>query len=199
MRTRLSLFAALSAGLLATATLAQDAAPSAAVGKPAPDFTLKDETGKTHSLAQYKGRTVVLEWTNPDCPFVRRHYAADTMQKVYAGLDPKQVVWLTVESTSTNTPERSVAFKKAEGFTWPLLQDKDGKVGRAYGARTTPHMYVIDAQGVLRYAGAIDDDPRGNKPTSTNYVRQAVQAVLSGGTPNPSSTTPYGCSVKYGS
>ncbi|HEY0092787.1 MAG TPA: thioredoxin family protein [Archangium sp.] len=174
------------------------AADTAQVGKPAPAFTLKDEAGKEHSLSQYKGKVVVLEWTNPGCPFVQRHYTADTMQKTFSGLDAKKVVWLAVDSTASNTPEKSAAWKKTEGFAYPVLQDASGTVGKAYGAKTTPHMYVIDEQGVVRYAGAIDDDPRGNKKEgTTNHVKTAVEALL-GGKPVPASTTePYGCSVKY--
>ncbi|HZH76990.1 MAG TPA: thioredoxin family protein [Archangium sp.] len=174
------------------------AADTAQVGKPAPAFTLKDETGKEHSLAQYKGKVVVLEWTNPGCPFVKRHYTADTMQKTLAGFDAKKVVWLAVDSTASNAAEKSAAWKKEEGFTYPVLQDASGTVGKAYAAKTTPHMYVIDEQGVVRYAGAIDDDPRGNKKEGiTNHVKVAVDALLSG-KPVPAATTePYGCSVKY--
>ena len=174
------------------------AADTAQVGKPAPAFTLKDEAGKEHSLSQYKGKVVVLEWTNPGCPFVQRHYTADTMQKTFTGLDAKKVVWLAVDSTASNTPEKSAAWKKTEGFAYPVLQDASGTVGKAYAAKTTPHMYVIDEQGVVRYAGAIDDDPRGNKKEgTTNHVKTAVEALL-GGKPVPASTTePYGCSVKY--
>ena len=174
------------------------AADTAQVGKPAPAFTLKDETGKEHSLSQYKGKVVVLEWTNPGCPFVQRHYTAGTMQKTLAGFDAKKVVWLAVDSTSSNTPDKSAAWKKTEGFGYPVLQDASGTVGKAYGAKTTPHMYVIDEQGVVRYAGAIDDDPRGNKKEgTTNHVKTAVDALLSG-KPVPAATTePYGCSVKY--
>jgi len=174
------------------------AADTAQVGKPAPAFTLKDESGKEHSLSQYKGKIVVLEWTNPGCPFVQRHYTADTMQKTFNGVDAKKVVWLAVDSTASNTPDKSAAWKKAEGFTYPVLQDASGTVGKAYGAKTTPHMYVIDEQGVVRYAGAIDDDPRGTKKDGpTNHVKTALDAVLSG-KPVPASTTePYGCSVKY--
>ncbi len=174
------------------------AAETAQVGKPAPAFTLKDESGKEHSLAQYKGKVVVLEWTNPECPFVKRHYEADTMQKTQAGFDSSKVVWLTVDSTSHNTPEKTVAWKKGEGFSQPVLQDPSGTVGHSYGAKTTPHMYVIDTQGVLRYAGAIDDDPRGNKKDGvTNYVKTAVDAVLSGKPVATPTTDSYGCSVKY--
>lgn len=173
------------------------AAETAEVGKPAPAFTLKDEAGKEHSLAQYKGKLVVLEWTNPECPFVQRHYKADTMEKTLQGFDSKKVVWLTVDSSAHRTAEMAAAFKKEEGFTRPLLVDSGGEVGKAYGAKTTPHMYVIDEQGVLRYAGAIDDDPRGKSEKPTNHVKAAVDALLSG-KPVPNATTqPYGCSVKY--
>lgn len=173
------------------------AADTAQVGQPAPTFTLKDETGKAHSLSEYKGKVVVLEWTNPHCPFVQRHYAAKTMQTTLSGFDAKKVVWLAVDSTSTNSPEQDAAWKKEKGFSYPMLQDQGGSVGHAYGAKTTPHMYVIDGQGVLRYEGAIDNDPRGNQKSVTNYVQTSVDALLSG-KPVPESTTEsYGCSVKY--
>ncbi|MBN1204014.1 MAG: thioredoxin family protein [Myxococcaceae bacterium] len=173
------------------------AADSAEVGKPAPAFTLKDETGQEHSLAQHQGKIVVLEWTNPGCPFVQRHYRAATMQHTLDGFAANKVVWLAVESTSSNTPARSAAWKKEKGFTYPVLQDADGKVGKAYGAKTTPHMYVIDEKGVLRYAGAIDDDPRGRNANAVNHVKTTVDALL-GGKPVPAATTePYGCTVKY--
>lgn len=169
----------------------------AEVGKPAPAFTLKDETGKEHSLSQYKGKVVVLEWTNPECPFVQRHYQADTMANTLKGFDAKKVVWLAVDSTAHNTPEKSAAWKKTEGFTYPVLQDASGATGKTYGAKTTPHMYVIDTEGVVRYAGAIDDDPRGKNDKKVNHVQTTVDAVLNGKPVPASTTTPYGCSVKY--
>jgi len=166
------------------------------VGQPAPTFALPDESGLQHSLAQYRGKVVVLEWTNPECPFVQRHYTSKTMQKTLAALG-KQVVWLAIDSTYSNTPEKSAAWKKEQGFPYPVLQDPSGAVGHAYGAKTTPHMFVIDEHGVVRYAGAIDDDPRGRSATPTNYVRQAVEAVETG-KPVPATTSaPYGCTVKY--
>ena len=187
-------FTALALGSL---FVGMPALADAEVGKPAPAFTLKDETGKEHSLAQYKGKVVVLEWTNPECPFVKRHYAAKTMANTLAGVDAKQVVWLAVDSSAGHTPESAKAWKQQQGFGYPVLLDGEGRTGQAYGAKTTPHMYVIDAQGVLRYAGAIDDDPRGSSKSATNHVKAAVDAVL-GGKPVPaSSTKPYGCSVKY--
>ncbi|MCP3170091.1 thioredoxin family protein [Myxococcus qinghaiensis] len=169
----------------------------AEVGKPAPAFTLKDEAGKEHSLSQYKGKVVVLEWTNPECPFVQRHYQADTMANTLKGFDAKKVVWLAVDSTAHNTPEKSATWKKTEGFTYPVLQDASGATGKTYGAKTTPHMYIIDTEGVVRYAGAIDDDPRGKNDKKVNHVQTAVDAVLNGKPVPASTTTPYGCSVKY--
>ncbi|ATB29448.1 thioredoxin family protein [Melittangium boletus] len=174
------------------------AADTAQVGKPAPAFTLKDEAGKEHSLSKYKGKIVVLEWTNPGCPFVQRHYTANTMQKTFGGFDSSKVVWLAVDSTASNTPDKSAAWKKEKGFSFPVLQDPSGKVGKEYGAKTTPHMYVIDDKGVVRYAGAIDDDARGNKTAdTTNYVKTAVDALLSGKDVPTATSEPYGCSVKY--
>ena len=173
------------------------AADTAQVGKPAPAFSLKDESGKAHDLSQYKGKVVVLEWTNPECPFVQRHYKAQTMTKTLQGVDASKVVWLAVDSSSTHSADSAKEWKKAQGFGYPVLLDTEGRTGQAYGAKTTPHMYVIDAQGVLRYAGAIDDDPRGSSKAAKNHVRTAVDALL-GGKPVPASTTkPYGCSVKY--
>ncbi|MFY2556365.1 thioredoxin family protein [Corallococcus terminator] len=169
----------------------------AEVGKPAPAFTLKDEAGKEHSLSQYKGKVVVLEWTNPECPFVKRHYEADTMANTLKGFDAKKVVWLAVDSTAHNTPEKSATWKKTEGFTYPVLQDASGATGKTYGAKTTPHMYIIDAEGVVRYAGAIDDDPRGKSDKKVNHVQTTVDAVLNGKPVPAATTTAYGCSVKY--
>ncbi|MCY1040585.1 redoxin domain-containing protein [Corallococcus sp. bb12-1] len=172
------------------------AADTAEVGKPAPAFTLKDEAGKTHNLADYKGKVVVLEWTNSECPFVKRHYEAKTMQTTQKGFDAKKVVWLTVDSTASHNAKFAADWKKKEGFTQPVLVDTDGKVGKSYAAKTTPHMYVIDGEGVVRYAGAIDDDARG-KGATTNYVKTAVDAVLGGQQVPTATSEPYGCSVKY--
>ncbi|MFY1830905.1 thioredoxin family protein [Myxococcus fulvus] len=187
-------FTALALGSL---FVGMPALADAEVGKPAPAFTLKDEAGKEHSLSKYKGKVVVLEWTNPECPFVKRHYEADTMANTLKGFDAQKVVWLAVDSTSHNTPEKSAAWKKTEGFSYPVLQDASGTTGKAYGAKTTPHMYIIDAEGVVRYAGAIDDDPRGKNEKKNNHVQTAVDAVLNGKPVPASTTTPYGCSVKY--
>lgn len=173
------------------------AADTAEVGKPAPAFTLKDEAGKAHSLSEYKGKVVVLEWTNPECPFVKRHYEAKTMQNTQKGFDAKKVVWLTVDSSSTHNAKSAADWKKKEGFSQPVLLDTDGAVGKSYAAKTTPHMYVIDGEGVVRYAGAIDNDPRGKEATKMNYVQTAVDALLNGKQVATPTSEPYGCSVKY--
>lgn len=179
------------------ALLFSAAASAATVGAPAPDFTLKDETGKEHKLSQYKGKVVVLEWVNPECPFVVRHYKAKTMQTTWAGAGEDKVVWLAIDSTAHNTPEKSAAWKKEQGFSYPILQDPEGTVGKLYGAKTTPHMYVIDSEGVLRFAGGIDDDPRGRKEKPKNFVKQALAELLAGKEVSEKTSTPYGCTVKY--
>jgi peroxiredoxin len=201
MRTVLALFAL---GLLATPVLAQDGetptAPTATVGQPAPDFTLTDGEGNTYTLADYRGQIVVLEWTNPGCPFVVRHYQSQTMSGLIEELG-EGVVWLTINSTHARHRDAESIAGGNEGQTWPTLLDSDGTVGRAYSARTTPHMFVITADGTLAYDGAIDNDPRGrldrDDPEYVNYVRQAVHAVRAGEQPATTTSEPYGCSVKY--
>jgi peroxiredoxin len=119
------------------------------------------------------------------------------MANTLKGFDANKVVWLAVDSTANNTPDKSAAFKKEKGFTYSVLQDPEGTVGKAYGAKTTPHMYVIDEKGVLRYVGAIDDDARGKAEKPNNHVKAAVDALLTGKAVPASTTEPYGCSVKY--
>ncbi len=176
---------------------AEEAATVATVGKPAPDFTLKDETGKEHKLSDYKGKVVVLEWTCPTCPYVVRHYEEKTMEKTHAELGKDKVVWLAVDSSHFVKPEESAEWKKKEGFGYPVLQDADGKVGTLYNAKRTPHMFIVDAEGVLRYDGAIDNNPRGEVESPTNFVSQAVGALLEGKDVPEPKNTPYGCTVKY--
>jgi peroxiredoxin len=167
------------------------------VGSPVPDFALKDEAGVEHKLSDLKGKLVVLEWTNQECPFVQRHYKKDTMEKLAAKFGGEGVVWMAVNSTSDNNPSDTPKWKKQQGFAYPTLQDQDGKLGKLFNAKTTPHMYVIDATGKLAYAGAIDDDARGSSDKPVNYVEGALQALERGEVPDPSQTTSYGCSVKY--
>lgn len=195
--------------LLATTLAAVITAPAfavATVGQPAPAFTAVDANGKTVSLADYKGKHVVLEWVNPGCPFVQKHYNSANMQGTQKEATAKGVVWLTVSSTA---PDASDYKKPAALAAWMQSQkaaatttvmDDDGKVGRAYGARTTPHMYIVDPAGTLVYAGGIDNKPSSNPAdiaSSTNYVKLALSETLAGKPVSQASTRPYGCSVKY--
>jgi peroxiredoxin len=182
------------------------AAATAAVGQTAPDFTAPDLHGKPVKLSDFRGKFVVLEWTNPECPYVRRHYNSGNMPELQKELATKGVVWLAVNSSSPSsgefTPPEAMAKWIADKGAAPraTLIDKDGKVGRAYGARTTPHMYVVDPQGRLIYAGAIDDKRWGSAEdtkTARNHVRAAVGEAMAGKPVSVSATSPYGCSVKY--
>jgi peroxiredoxin len=194
---RTTALALLLSSLMLVAAAAAPAAP-AEVGQPAPDFTLKDAGGQTHHLADYRGRIVVLEWTNPQCPFVQRHYSAKyhTMIDLQARVAKEDVVWLAVDSSKFVTEASAAAWAKKEKIPYPILLDAAGTVGRAYGAKTTPHMFVISKKGILLYEGAIDDSPRGDTD-ATNYVAAALDEVLAGKPVTHASTKPYGCSVKY--
>ncbi len=175
------------------------AAPTtgAAIGKPAPAFALKGVDGKEVKLADFAGKIVVLEWSNAGCPFCVRHAKNKTAEKTMAGFKDKGVVWVSIDSTATATAEATAKFTKENGMTGPYLLDPTGATGKAYGAKTTPHMFVIDAKGNLAYSGAIDDDADGKKENARNYVKEAVDALLKGSTVATATTDPYGCSVKY--
>ncbi len=189
--------------LLATATAVLTAAE---IGKPAPNFTAKDIHGQTHKLSDYKGKVVVLEAYNLDCPFCANHFKTGAMQELQAELAEKGVVWLLVNSTdakhpSYRTPEQARkewAAQKIKATAW--LDDSSGDIGRAYGMKTTPHMYVIAKDGTLAYQGAIDDKAaaNGDPRQARNYVREAVNKLLAGEKPEVTQTKPYGCPVKYG-
>ena len=170
---------------------------SAAVGAAAPDFTLMDTSGKKVGLSDFEGQVVVLEWLNPDCPFVQRHYKAGTMKSLATKYGAQGVVWLTINSTNYMDAAANAKFKAAHNLPYAILVDQSGEVGHLYGAATTPHMYVIDGNGMLVYIGAIDDDPRGSSDSPTNYVAAALDEVLGGEAVATSETKPYGCSVKY--
>lgn len=173
-----------------------------AVGETAPTFALKSIDGKTLSLADYKGKVVVLEWVNPNCPFSDRHAREKTMSnlaKKHSG-----VVWLGINSTNANhdnflPPAEHLAWAKKNGVNYAILYDETGKVGKAYGAKTTPHMFIIDEQGKIAYNGAIDDDPPGRMDAvkRTNYVEGGLIAERTHKSVDPASTKPYGCSIKY--
>jgi peroxiredoxin len=172
------------------------------VGEAAPDFTLTDLEGKQHHLADYRGKVVVLEWFNPDCPFVKKHHEKNkTMATTWAKFQDKNVVWLAVNSGAPGKQghgvERNQKAVADYGISYPVLMDEAGLVGRTYEAKTTPHMYVIDAAGTLVYRGAIDDNPSPGTLGETNYVAKCVEELLSGGNPKPKETKSYGCSVKY--
>ena len=184
------------------------AAATATVGQPAPTFSATDTSGKAVSLADYKGKTVVLEWTNPGCPFVQKHYDSANMPATQKSALAKGAVWLTINSTAKDAsdyqaPGQLAAWMKNKGGApTATLMDESGQVGKAYGARTTPHMYVIDPQGKLVYAGAIDSKATANPAdikTATNYVNQALSESMAGKAVSTATTQAYGCSIKYGS
>ncbi len=183
---------------------AAEAPDEPVIGELAPDFTLVDEQGESHTLSDYRGQTVVLEWFNIPCPYVVRHYEEQTFGNIideFGGLD--ELTWLAVDTTWDNTPEDTLEWKEETAdirdYDYPVLQDPDGEVGRLYNARTTPHMFVIDEEGILQYMGGIDDDPRGREDVEDrqNYVAQALTAITAGETVDPSEAEPYGCTVKY--
>ena len=193
----------LGLAVLSLATLAaMPALAAGTVGEKAPDFKLKGADGKTYSLADFKGKTVVLEWVNPNCPFSDRHAKEKTMSELRK--QHGDVVWLGINSTASGhqdflKPAEHLAWSQKNGVNYPVLYDETGTVGHAYDAKTTPHMFIIDAEGKIAYNGAIDDDPRGGKAKAerVNYVGGGIKAEKAGKNPDPSATKPYGCSVKY--
>ena len=201
MKTKLLLTA-----LTCLASTALFAADSPAVGAAAPDFSVTDSKGKTQSVSQYKGKTVVLEWFNPGCPFVVKHYGSGNMQRLQEEFTGKGVVWLTINSSAAGKEGHQTADEANAKITeWKikssaLLLDPDGKAGQAYGAKNTPHMFVISPEGKVIYQGAIDNKP-SSKPediaSSSNYVKVALDESMGGKPVSNASTKPYGCSVKY--
>lgn len=188
----------------AAAQYERDDPVRARIGEPAPDFTLTDLDGKEHKLSDYtaKGQIVVLEWFNPYCPYVQKHHKHNrTMAQLYEEYKGRGVVWLAINSAhegdASSSRDVNVEHKKTWEIKYPILLDPTGKVGKMYGARTTPHMYVINADGTLVYMGAIDDDRSPDRLGKVNYVREALNAVLAGETVATAETRPYGCTVKY--
>jgi peroxiredoxin len=202
--TALCLGAAL--GLVLTSQNAN--AAMATIGQAAPDFTLQGADGKSHSLSDYAGKFVVLEWTNPECPFVHKFYDSGTMQKLQAQETAKGVIWLRINSGAVGHDGYQTASDMASyvkdnhvAATASLL-DSNGQVGHLYGARTTPHMFVINSKGVLVYAGGIDDKPStdvADLATAKNYVTAALDEAMAGQPVATATARPYGCSVKYAS
>ena len=186
--------------------LAAGAALAAVAGGPAPDFAITDTSGKSVKLSDYKGKFVVLEWTNPDCPFVQAQYGADAMQALQKEWGAKDVVWLTINSTNQGNSEYKSAaqmnawIKDRGAAPKAVLLDGTSATGRAYAAKTTPHMFVIDPSGQIVYSGAIDDKRsarESDRKTASNYVRAALSEAVAGKPVSVASTTPYGCSIKY--
>ena len=174
--------------------------------KLAPEFTLTDTNGKAQSLSSFKGKYVVLEWTNPDCPFVKKHYDSGNMQQLQATYTAKDVIWLAINSSAAgkqgnySSSEWNRIMKERKANVTAILLDPDGKVGKMYGAETTPHMFIVDPQGVLIYQGAIDNKPGtdiADISGATNYVRDTLEAVMAGKPVPRIWTKSYGCSVKY--
>jgi len=207
----------LAASLAGAAAIALDVAlaptiayqaPQARIGEPAPAFALSDSNGKSVSLADFKGKTVVLEWTNHDCPYVRKHYGSSNMQRLQKKWTAQGVVWLTLISSAPGT-EGYVSGEEANKLTLArgaapshVLLDPKGEVGRAYGAQTTPHMYIIKGDGSLAYMGGIDDKPTtrlDDLKTANNFVDAALTELAQGQSVSRPTARPYGCSVKYSS
>ena len=201
MKTKLILTALTT--LAAGALYAADVPP---VGSAAPDFSAPDANGKTQSLAEYKGKYVVLEWFNPECPFVKKHYGGGNMQKLQGEFTGKGVVWLTIDSNAPGT-EGSITAEQAKKImdSWKtkqtaLVLDPESKIAKLYGAKNTPNMVIISPDGKIVYEGAIDSKATPNPadiPSSTNYVKSALDESLAGKPISNAQTKPYGCSVKY--
>jgi len=174
--------------------------PQAAKVKPgdtAPAFTLTDQSGKSVSLSDFKDKILVMEWINPDCPFSKRHTNRATLNNLVKKYAEKDVAFLAINSTHYFTVAKNKAWHTKHAYNHPILDDHDGKVGRAYVAKTTPDIRIIDAKGTLAYSGAIDDDPRGRAKDPNSYIVKALDELLAGKKVSTPSTTPYGCSVKY--
>ncbi len=195
--------------LLAALALFGLAAPAYAapeIGKPAPDFSAIDTEGQAFKLSDQKGKIVVLEWTNHDCPFVRKHYSVGNMQKLQKEAADTGVVWVSIVSSAPGKEgnidaEKAKALKLEQKAAYSLkLLDSSGEIGKLYQAQTTPHLFIVDKSGALVYAGAIDNNPSPSSDviaTSTNYVKDALDDLAAGKPVTTASTQPYGCSVKY--
>lgn len=178
----------------------------AVVGETVPDFTLTDTNGVSHNLSDFKGKNVVLEWTNHKCPYVVKHYKTGNMQDLQKEATNNGVVWLTIVSSAegeqgyVTAEEGNALIAEQQSQATAMLLDVSGTAGKTFGAKVTPHMYIIDANGKLAYAGAIDDRPSTNPKTiegATNYVKAALGNLMVGEPVETASTQPYGCSVKY--
>jgi len=197
---------AAAVALGATLLMGNAAHAAPAVGQNAPDFVAKDTQGKEHKLSDFAGKFVVLEWTNPGCPFVQKHYDSGNMPATQKSATGKGVVWLSINSTARSSGDYLPAaqldgwMKSRTAAPTALLLDEDGVIGQAYGARTTPHIFIVDPKGVLVYAGGIDSIPSARVDdikNATNYVNQALGEAFGGKPISAATTRAYGCSVKY--
>ena len=197
-------FAAVFASMFGASGIAAGDGPQ--IGRPAPDFTGTDSKGSSVSLSQFRGKTVVLEWTNADCPYTRKHYTSGNMQSLQALAQKNGVVWLTVISSApgkqgyVNGPAADALTQSRGAVPTAVLLDPSGTVGRLYDAKTTPHMFVIDKNGALQYMGGIDSiatADAGDIPHAEPYLKEAMLAVTQGSPVAHAVTKPYGCSVKY--
>lgn len=182
--------------VVAAPALAAPKIHPAALGKPAPLFVLNDQDGKPVSLAALRGKWVVLEWVNPACPFWCAHAKAGTMKQLAAKYAPQGVVWLGINTTNTADAAVNGKARGDYGLTYAVLDDHEGKVGRMYGAKTTPHLFIVNPKGLLVYKGAIDSGP-DDDPHKVNYVDQGLAELLAGKPCSVPETKPYGCGVKY--
>jgi peroxiredoxin len=194
--------------LLASSSRAADTSPQARLGAPAPNFTLVDSNGNSVSLADFKGKTVVLEWTNHECPYVRKHYGGNNMQGLQKKWTALDVVWLTLISSQPGAQgfvhglEANKLSEERGAAPTAVLLDPQGGVGRSYGAQVTPHMYVITGDGALVYMGGIDDKPTTrleDLKTAKNFVDAALSEVVAGKAVTVKTSRPYGCTIKYSS
>jgi hypothetical protein len=202
MSLRISILAAFAAAVVSSGAFA-----AVTIGSAAPDFSLPDANGKTQTLSQYKGKTVVLEWNNPGCPFVQKHYSSGNIPKQQADATAAGVVWLTINSGARgkqghlDTQGAQAFIAQYHAAPSAYLFDGDGKIGHLYGAKTTPHMYIIDGSGTLRYMGGIDSIASTDKDDltkATQYVPQALAELKAGKPISVATSEPYGCGVKYG-
>ncbi len=206
MKIRVSSIAILFTALILIGSAAAEDRKKPEIGKKAPDFTLVDATGKKHTLSEYEDKFVVLEWLNHDCPFVVKHYATGNMQMLQEKYRDKGVIWFSIISSAPGKqgylePDQAkVITREKNARPHAVLLDPDGKVGRAYDARVTPHMYIINPQGMLVYMGAIDDRPtanHGDVEGARNFVSEALDLQLEGREVEVTMHQPYGCTVKY--
>lgn len=198
----------LKTSLASVALLVATLAQAVTIGQPAPAFEVKDANGKLVKLADFKGKHVVLEWTNPNCPFVVKHYGSQNMQGLQKDATAKEVVWLSISSTAPGHVDYLAAkdlvakYQSWGASSTALLMDDDGRVGKTYAARTTPHMFIVDPKGVLVYAGGIDDKRSANPAdvaTARNFVKVSLGELLAGKPVSTPTSAPYGCSIKYAS